>query len=72
MPQFETERPGEPALVVRALDATDAVRRAFSLPPEASVSVGPPAGPAAWSDVTVGGEAAGRVRAHARMRFRRD
>lgn len=72
MPQFETDRPGAPAAVVRALDAPDAVRRAFALPPEARVEVGAPAGPAGWSDVVVEGGAAGRVRPHARMRFRRD
>lgn len=72
MPQFETERPGAPPAVVRAIDAVDAVRRAFALPSEARVEVGEAARTDGWATVTVDGDAAGRVRAHARMRFRRD
>ena len=71
MPQFETERPGEPAAVLRARDAEDAVRRAFGLPDLAVVAVGAAARDA-WAPVTVNGASAGRVRPHARMRFRRD
>lgn len=72
MPQFETERPGAPVAVVRALDPADAVRRAHGLPSEARVDIGAASARDAWAAVTVDGAAAGRVRPHARMRFRRD
>ncbi|HEX8299592.1 MAG TPA: hypothetical protein VF594_10580 [Rubricoccaceae bacterium] len=72
MPQFETERPDAPAQTVRARDAVDAVRRAAALPDAAHVMIGTPAGPEGWADVTVDGVPAGRVRPHARMKFRRD
>ena len=73
MPQFETEPPeGSPPRVLRATDAADAVRRALSLPPETPVAIGDPSPRDAWAEVTAAGEPAGRVRPHARMRFRRD
>ncbi len=72
MPQFETERPGAPAEVLRARDAADAVRRAASLLDDAVVDVADPSGPDGWCDATANGTPAGRVRPHARMRFRRD
>ncbi len=72
MPQFETERPGAPAETLRARDAADAVRRAANLPADAAVAVAAPAGPDGWCEATWNGAPAGRVRPHARMRFRRD
>ena len=73
MPQFETEPPGGgPPAVLRATDAADAVRRALGLPPETPVDLGAPAPRDAWAEATAGGAPAGRVRPHARMRFRRD
>lgn len=73
MPQFETEPPGGgPPVVLRATDAQDAVRRARSLPPEAPVEIGVPSLRDAWAEATSQGTPAGRVRPHARMRFRRD
>ena len=76
MPQFETERSdasGHPdAATVRALDAADAVRRAFGLAPDVAVTLGVASPRDGWATVTVDGEPAGRVRPHARMRFRRD
>ena len=72
MPQFETERPGKSAAVVRAADLEDAVRRAFGVPAGTVVVVGPPSPRDAWAPVVVDGAPAGRVRPHARMRFRRD
>ena len=80
MPQFETERRaasgaasgGADAATVRALDAADAVRRAFGLAPHAVVAVGEASPRDGWAAVTVDGAPAGRVRPHARMRFRRD
>ncbi len=72
MPQFETERPGAPAAVVRAQDPADAVRRTQGLSPEVRIEIGEASPRDAWAAVTVDGAAAGRVRPHARMRFRRD
>ena len=72
MPQFETERTGAEPVVARALTPEDAARRAFDVPAEAQVVVGPPDLRDAWCAVTVDGASVGRVRAHARMRFRRD
>ncbi|HEX9950364.1 MAG TPA: hypothetical protein VGB53_01225 [Rubricoccaceae bacterium] len=72
MPQFETERPGAPNQTVRARDAADAVRRAAEVPDTAQVDIGPPTGPDGWADATIDGTPAGRVRPHARMKFRRD
>lgn len=73
MPQFETERlGGAEARIGRARDAEDAVRRAFDVPAEARIQVGPPDLRDAWCAVSVDDTPAGRVRPHARMRFRRD
>lgn len=72
MPTFETERPGAPAETLRARDAADAVRRAAGLPADAAVDVAEPSGPDGWCDASVNGTPSGRVRPHARMRFRRD
>ena len=72
VPQFETERPGAPPTVARARDERDAARRAFGLGPEARLEIGPPDPRDAWRTVTLDGEPQGRLRPHARMRFRRD
>lgn len=72
MPTFETERPGAPPETLRARDAADAVRRAHNVPADAVVAVADPSGPDGWCEATVNGTPAGRVRPHARMRFRRD
>ena len=71
MPQFEVEPRDQPALFVRARTGADAVARHLGADAEA-VQVGEPEPGAGWCDVTVGGEAWGRVRPRDRMRFRRD
>ena len=68
MPQYEVETaPGE-SRVLRARSAEDAAARAGI----AGASVSPRADVQGWREVTASGEAAGRVREHNRMRFRRD
>ena len=71
MPQFEVEPHGQPAAFVRARSEADAVARHLGGATEA-VDVGEAEPGAGWRDVTVGGEAWGRVRPRDRMRFRRD
>ena len=74
MPQYEVElsRPTRIRTRQRGLDPADAVRQAADLPADAQVAVEAEADLKGWSAVTVEGEAAGRVRPHQRMRFRRD
>ena len=79
MPQFEVTPVVGPPAMVRAKDATDAVRRHAGFPGEpgrqpdepavALVEAEPGTG---WQDVTVDGAPWGRVRPRDRMRFRRD
>lgn len=74
MPQFEIDPATADATpsLVRGRDVADAVRRAAGLAEASAVEVEPTDDPAGWSDVRVDGSAWGRVRPHARMRFRRD
>lgn len=73
MPQYELDRTGEGAgALVRGRSPEDAVRRAVDVPEATAVEVDAPEGVEGWQAVRVGGEAAGRIRAHQRMRFRRD
>lgn len=74
MPQYELREvgPGRLSGLYRGRDIADAVRRALDLDAGVVIEVDPPAGGAAWQEVTVNGAPAGRVRLHQRMRFRRD
>ena len=74
MPQYELDTAGPVAFsgLTRGRSPEDAVRRAGGVPEESRVEVGEPEGPEEWQAVRVDGEPAGRLRAHQRMRFRRD
>jgi len=74
MPQYEVETVGPERYsgLVRGRSPEDAVRRAGGVPDASAVEVGAAEGPEAWQAVRVDGREAGRVRAHQRMRFRRD
>jgi len=73
VPQYELDRTGaEAGALVRGRSPEDAVRRAAEVPDATAVEVDAPEGVEGWQAVRVGGEAAGRIRAHQRMRFRRD
>lgn len=74
MPQFELDGVGPARFtgLTRARDAEDAARRAGAAPVGEPVDVAAPEGPDGWQAVRVGGSDAGRLRAHQRMRFRRD
>jgi hypothetical protein len=74
MPQYELDAVGPARFsgLARGRSAEDAVRRSGGVPEAAEVALGEPDGPEAWQEVQVDGEPAGRVRAHQRMRFRRD
>ncbi len=74
MPQFELEGVGAEQFtgLVRGIDLPDAVRRAVGLTDRAEVSARAPAGPEGWQEIRIADAAAGRGRAHQRMRFRRD
>jgi hypothetical protein len=74
MPQYELEGVGLGRFsgLARARTPEDAVRRTAGVPGGGAVEVGPPEGPEAWQPVRVDGSEAGRLRAHQRMRFRRD
>ncbi|WP_412067837.1 hypothetical protein [Rubrivirga sp. IMCC43871] len=68
MPQFEIEpREGDPTFV-RARTAIEAVGRQQG----GEVALGESEAGSGWQDVTVDGEAWGRIRPRDRMRFRRD
>ena len=68
MPQFEIEPAGQPARLVRARSAAEAVEQDG----EQDVEVGEAAPGTGWRAVTCAGAPWGRVRARDRMRFRRD
>ena len=72
VPQFETAPAHAPAQTLRARSAEDAVRQSAGLADEADVGLGEAEPGTAWQSVTVDGAPWGRVRAHSRMRFRRD
>jgi hypothetical protein len=73
MPQYDLDLtvPDAPTRL-RARSAEDAVRQAAALGADAPLEVVETRDPAGWLDVVLGGEPLGRVRDHARMRFRRD
>ncbi len=72
MPQFELDGvgPARTSGLRRARDAEDAVRRAVGVGVAAVVEAEEDV--QGWRTVQIGGEPAGRVRVHQRMRFRRD
>lgn len=72
MPQFETAPARTPAQTLRARTAEDAVRQSAGLAADADVALGEAEPGTGWQSVTVDGTPWGRVRAHSRMRFRRD
>lgn len=74
MPQYELDNAGPVRFsgLARGRTPEDAVRRSGGVPGDAPVEIEEPEGPEGWQPVRVGGEPAGRLRAHQRMRFRRD
>jgi hypothetical protein len=72
VPQFEIDPARTLAQTLRARTAEDAVRQSAGLAADASIALGEAEPGSGWQEVTVDGEPWGRVRAHSRMRFRRD
>jgi hypothetical protein len=73
MPQFELDLSQPPLTgLFRGRTVEEAVQRAANLPPETPLAVAPEEDVHGWRDVQIGNAPAGRVRAHQRMRFRRD
>lgn len=74
MPQFELDAVGVGAVsgLVRGRTAEDAIRRAAGVPDHEPVEVAEAEEADGWQSVRIGGAEAGRLRAHQRMRFRRD
>ncbi len=72
MPQFEVEltTPEPIAGLYRGRNAEDAVRNALGY--SSPIDIGDEEDLLGWRQVDIGGESAGRVRLHQRMRFRRD
>lgn len=75
MPQFEMEEVGLDRRfteLARGLSPEDAIRRALDLDASVVVDVETTADLHGWQKVQIDGRAAGRIRPHQRMRFRRD
>ena len=74
MPQYELDQVGPDGFSgrTRGRTAEEAVRRALDLPTDAEVDVSDAADLKGWQAVRIDGAAAGRVRLHQRMQFRRD
>lgn len=74
MPQYELEKVGPARFsgLSRGRTPEEAVRLAGGVPDTSTLVLGEADGPGAWRPVRVDGVPAGRVRPHARMRFRRD
>jgi hypothetical protein len=74
VPQYELDSVGPKAVsgLVRARTAEDAVRSTAELSTGMVVEIAETDDPAGWCEVTIAGLPRGRLRAHARMRFRRD
>lgn len=74
MPQFELEGvgPSEVSGLHRGRTPEEAVEQAAGLSPTEGMEVEEEEDLQGWRQVRVGGEPAGRVRVHQRMRFRRD
>ncbi len=74
MPQYELDAVGRHEVSARTRGRTpeEAVRRAAGLPDDADLAVDAEADLHGWHVVRLEGKAAGRVRLHQRMQFRRD
>ncbi|MDX1420333.1 MAG: hypothetical protein R3181_10235 [Rubricoccaceae bacterium] len=74
MPQYELDAVGPARFSGRRRGRTpeEAARRAGQVPDASALAVAPEADREGWQAVTVDGVPAGRLRPHARMRFRRD
>ncbi len=74
MPQFELEKVGPNMFsgFVRGRSAEEAVVRMLEGAVRMSIVVLAATGEDGWQDVLIDQQAAGRVRLHQRMRFRRD
>ena len=74
MPQYELDAVGLSHFsgLQRGRTPEEAVRQAGEVPDASALVVAPEPDREGWQAVTVDGDAAGRVRLHQRMRFRRD